>query len=325
MLSITPQDEKEIQKWQQSLSAKTQLRLILTGKDPDEAFIQFCETLSKLVPGISIKKEKDNEHITPAIRIRDRVTYQALPLGPELKPFLSAMKPENPLFPPLSQNIKELIDAAQTPAFLKLYITPQCPFCPGVANQLITLSAASENIRISIIDGTMFPELAKENDVQSAPTVILDQFRWTSKIQIEEIARAIAHRDPAELSATALQGIIHEGAASKVAQMMLEKGKIFPSFMELLVHEKWPVRLGAMVVMEEIIEKDRQLAAQAINPLQEGFDNHIDQIKGDILYILGEIGNPEVIPFIRAVLKHNQNKEIRTAADEAIETIRKSL
>ncbi len=325
MLSMTPQDKKEIQKWQQSFSAsvKTQFRLILTGKKQDEVFIQFCETFSKLAPGISIKNQKDDERSTPAISIGDRVIYQALPLGPELLPFLKAVESINSPIPALSPKIRELMEAAHIPAFLKLYITPQCPFCPAVANQMITLSSAGKHIRISIIDGTMFPELAKEDYVQSAPTVILDQFRWTSKIQIEEVARVIATRDPAELSATALRNIIHEGAASKVAWMMLKSEKIFPSFMELLIHEKWPVRLGAMVVMEEIIEKNRQLAAQAIPPLQDNFDTHIDQIKGDILYILGEIGKPEVIPFIQTVLKHNQNKEVRTAAKEAIEAMKK--
>ena len=37
---------------------------------------------------------------------------------------------------------------------------------------------------------------------------------------------------------------------------MLDAQEIIPSIYELLIHDKWSVRLGAMVVMEEISEKN---------------------------------------------------------------------
>ncbi|OQY43185.1 MAG: hypothetical protein B6240_13015 [Desulfobacteraceae bacterium 4572_87] len=84
--------------------------------------------------------------------------------------------------------------------------------------------------------------------------------------------------------------------------MMLERKMIFPNFYELLASEKWSVRLGAMVVMEEIIERDRKLAGQCVEPLWEKLPHLNGQVQGDVVYILGEAGTRDFIPRLEAFL-----------------------
>lgn len=81
-----------------------------------------------------------------------------------------------------------------------------------------------------------------------------------------------------------------DSKADLVAEMMVAEGKIFPAFMDMLVHEKWPVRLGAMVAMEEIIVRDKPLSEQCVEPLWERFPEMNDQVRGDVIDILGEAG-----------------------------------
>ena len=73
--------------------------------------------------------------------------------------------------------------------------------------------------------------------------------------------------------------------------MMIEQGMIFPNFYALLTSEKWSVRLGAMVAMEEVIEKDKLLASQCVEPLWERVPDLNEQVRGDVMYILGGSGN----------------------------------
>jgi HEAT repeat protein len=102
---------------------------------------------------------------------------------------------------------------------------------------------------------------------------------------------------------------------------MLASHEIFPAFYDLLIHDKWPVRLGAMVVIEEIAEKNPALAATAIAPLWEQFDHVSDQIKGDILYLFGEVGDAEAIPWVQGVIAGEYDVEVKEAAQEALDKI----
>jgi hypothetical protein len=73
--------------------------------------------------------------------------------------------------------------------------------------------------------------------------------------------------------------------------------------------------------MEEIAQNAPGLAAQAVAPLWERFEGIADQIKGDILYLFGEIGARLVIPWIDTVIKGEYDDEVKEAAQEALDKI----
>ena len=83
---------------------------------------------------------------------------------------------------------------------------------------------------------------------------------------------------------------------------------------EFLKENKWPIRLGAMVVMEEIAGKNPDLAAEALNPLWGRFHGAPVQIQGDILHVLGEIGDPRSVSRLESVLSGNFDREVKEAA-----------
>ena len=123
------------------------------------------------------------------------------------------------------------------------------------------------------------------------------------------------------LGVNSLKSIIKDGQASQLAAMMLEAQQIFPAFYDLLTHDKWPVRLGAMVAMEEIVHQAPGLARDAIDPLWQRFEGAEHQIKGDILYLFGEIGAHRVIPWLNEVVNEDQDDEMKEAAEEALEKL----
>lgn len=318
---ISPQDKQTITRWQRNLSVETDIRLTKTGTSQDGPFLDFCNQLSRLLPNLTVKQETEEDLPRPALHIGVQVSYQAIPLGPELPPFLEALTSDNKIAASVPHLAAEMIREVKIPALLKLYVTPHCPHCPEVARKLIGLCSLNGSLRLTIIDGVLFPGAASEDNIQSAPTVVLDQFRWGGSIRLEELAAVIANRDPVNLSADTLSSMLHDGAATRVANMMIDSQKIFPSFIELLVNEKWTHRLGAMVVMEDIADRDNPLAATAVKPLQSAFNTLPDPVKGDMLYILGEIGDPTPLPFIRQVARDTGNKEVKMAAQEAMEAI----
>ena len=263
-----------------------------------------------------------NPQDPPQILIGSGLRYQAVPAGYELQPFLEALVAFDSNSLKIAEPLKILLKKNKVPASLTVFISPQCTFCPQTVRKLISLPMTVENLQLTIIDGTIFPEMMQTHGIRSVPTILLDdQFRWTGSVPLEELIDAIIIRDPVSLRPASLENIIKEGGAGRLAAMMLKAEKLFPAFFDVLTHHKWPIRLGAMVVIEEIAGKNPDLAAEALNPLWDRFHEASVQIQGDILHVFGEIGDPRSISWLETVLSGNFDREVKEAAREAAEKI----
>ncbi|MBW1833655.1 MAG: hypothetical protein JRI62_02345 [Deltaproteobacteria bacterium] len=285
---MTSQEEKTIKRWNDGLSGNIEIDLILTEDERSAGFREFSDKLSNLASKLSINQIKDDENQVPAIKVGGSIYYHAIPLEAELEPFLEALTLLDGNSFKLTGEVRNRLDKVKIPAELKLYIAKQCPFCPKSVKQLIPLTFANKLIKLEIIDGTLFPEIAE-----------LDN-----------------------LSTSSIISLLKEGNADQVAEMMFDHNCIFPAFINTLIHKKWPVRLGAMVAFEYLAEKNNALAGQVINPLWEQFQGVEDRIKGDIIYVLGETGNIEMVSRLENILYSGiYPDEVRDAAREALRKI----
>jgi hypothetical protein len=318
-------EERQIALFNDQLKQDIRLRLVKTRHEASQALEGFCMVLQKAAPKIHVVHEKDESDAPPELRIHSRIRYRAVPLGRELVPFLEALSwiYNGQALPSLP--FSSLLDNLALPAELKLYIAEQCPFCPGVVQSLLPLAISSDWIQVTVIDAGLCIEEARRDRIQSVPTLVLDeQFRWTGSIKTQEILEAIIHRDPSRLEADTLMNMIADGNASLLSKMMMEKNMIFPALLDLLVHPKWPVRLGAMVTLETIAGENPTLAQKTMMPLWDRFDAADDKVKGDILYLVGEFDNGGSIERIQEVLNKrlNHDVEIIEAAEEALEKLK---
>jgi len=317
---MTPEEEAHIRKYNSELSADIHISLLMTEDERSKEFEDFCENLIRLAPRIQVAREEGEPNGAPAIQVGHTLRYHAIPLGKELSPFLDALPVSDGKASSLSVSVQDHLKRINLPAMLRLFISQQCPFCPLTVQHMTPLLAVSELIDLTIIDCTLFPEMAQSNRIQSVPTLLLDkQFRWTGSFLLEEVTDVMTNRDPAKLGSLSLERMLKEGNAAKLAEMMLEKKEIFPSLLDLLTHHKWPVRLGAMVVMEEITDRNAALAAQVIDPLWERFHHVEDSVKGDIIHVLGESGTHKIAPRMQMVLEGEYDAEVKEAAREALE------
>jgi glutaredoxin len=205
-----------------------------------------------------------------------------------------------------------------------LYIALQCVFCPEAVRKLIPLAVQNQLIRLAIFDAALFSEFAKADGIRSVPTVVLNgHYRWTGDPPVPDIVNMMIHRDPARLSASSIERMLKEGEAEQVAKMMTAHGRVFPAFIKLLVSDKWPVRLGAMVAMEALLEKNADIAAQAAETLWDRVQTVDKSVKGDILYILGKIGHADMVPKLETLSADFKDKDLQEAAREATESIKR--
>ena len=321
---MTPQEEKQISEWNAGYADNIQLRLILTADKRSAELREFCDALSRFAPKIRIIKEKEEWAELPAIQIGTGLSYHAIPSGTELSPFLESLNMLASKSEQMPAHIREYLNKIEMPAMLRIYVSGQCPFCPVALRQLAPLISANDFIRLSVIDAFLFPEMAQADNIQSVPTLLLEKhFRWTGSVPVEEVLKIIVTRNPADIGAESMAQMIAEGNAFRLSDMMLEKGTIFPAFVDLLAHEQFSVRLGAMAAMEEIAAQNISLAGDIVEPLWAQFQKQNEQIRGDILHILGETADSNMLPRLKQISEGQYNEDIRETAQEAIEKIEK--
>lgn len=319
-LYMNTNTKKLISQWNKKLQNKKELSLVINNSETSNLFKTFCNEFSDIASNVSITSKKDGDAEEPYLKINQNLIFKAIPEEKILKIFLDFLTFDKTKIP---QNLIDKLQNLNTPVSLKIYIAPFCPYCPKIVEDIGQLAFANKNIEVIITDGSLFSDLAEKDSVLSAPTIIFNEnFRWTGSVNPDEIAEVIANIKPEDLSQEALKTIIETGKASVLADLMIEAECIFPKFYGLVTHEKWPIRLGAMVVVEELAEKKPALAEQVIAKLWDAFTDFDDSVKGDIIYLSGEADNLRNMDKIKNIITGNYSEELKEAAAEAVQSLK---
>jgi hypothetical protein len=319
---MRPEDRERLQQLAAGLPPNIRLRLTLTRHDLSDRFQAYCRQLQEAVPGMELITVMESDGSLPWLETDAGIRFHALPEGDKFDSLLEALRPPGKGDAPITKAQREWLGRIPLPVEIQLYIAPACPFCPAALQQWVALTKAGRHLRLRVIDGGLFPEKAREDNIQAVPTLVLEpHLRWSGRIPVNAVLEQLVTRDPARLGSEALDGLIKEGLAGQVAQAMMDQGHLFPSIFDLLTHHKWPVRLGAMVVMETIAASDPGLAAEVVPVLRRRYDRLEDAVKGDVLYIIGEAGDHRMAPFLEDVARTSGNAEVCQAAQEALACI----
>ncbi|MFH1155717.1 MAG: thioredoxin family protein [Pseudomonadota bacterium] len=325
MAYFSDRDLQQIDGWAEAATGPMTLTCVLTGHGCDRDLETFCRNLSMAVPAVTWKTEKAESGL-PHIRISETMKVSAVPMDRELAPFLEALSLVREGASTLSPDLGSVISSLDIPVRLKVYIAPQCPHCPVVVRSLFSLAAASDRIRLHLIDGTLFTREAQADSILSVPCIILDDdFRWTGNVSQADVVDMIVTRDPFRMSGESLKLVLEEGRASWIADQMIRHNRLFPGLIPLLTHPGWSVRLGAMVVVEGLAAGSPDLAADLAAPLWEVFAGADITVKGDILYALGEVGDEDDRLCLKGLISTLDEGELREAAEDAVESIEMRL
>lgn len=312
-------DQERIHIFNEELRKERTVHLHTTADPRSSQFAAFARDFATLAPRVRFVASVTDESVPPAMLIDEGWRYHAVPLSAELDPFLHLLLLLDGNGPLPNQSLRGRLATIRTAGFLQVFIAPRCPFCPQVVKQILVLPLASARLKVTVIDGTLFPEMAQEAKVRSAPTVILDgEFRWAGHVHLEELVETLVLRDATKLDQSALASMLKEGNASELAHMMLRRKLVFPAFLPLLGHADWSVRLGAMVVLEEIADQDPILAQQVIEPIWQLMESAPESIRGDMVYLLGRLGDAGSLERLQGMLAVETSEELREVLEEAL-------
>jgi hypothetical protein len=311
-----------IRKWNEDLTRGVTLRLIRTDGSQSRAIEGFIKDFSELAPGIVVEEEKGKNGDLPGIYIRESWQLHFVPEGTELDPFLDLLSAVDTGTADIRDDIREILENHSGEVPLTLFLSTQCPNCPVVMRQIAPLPLVNPAIRVRVIDGLLFPDQASEHRIKAVPSLIGEGgIRWTGQIRLEVVIQALVSRDEKRLDKETIERMIMEGDVAPLADMMIEADQVFPAFPDVLTQELFSIRLGAMVIMEDIGERAPDLARTVLEPLWQKMSAADEAVQGDIIYLVGVLGDFHWGSRLEAFLKVGVSPDLEDAVQDALDAL----
>ncbi len=191
---------------------------------------------------------------------------------------------------------------------VKVFVSPMCPVCPRVVEEVCTLPVK----RIEIIDVTDYPDLAE--DIMATPTVVVGKAKLVGAVSKDEVMYWLENFDRKEYFAKLLK----EGSAEDVVREVLKEGNV-EELVDLLTYGDFMVRLGAMVALEELAKVKPDVIESVKDKIRMLLKHEDERIRQDIAMLLGDIGDSRDKEFLKELIK--EGGEVEESAREAMEKI----
>jgi len=110
------------------------------------------------------------------------------------------------------------------------------------------------------------------------------------------------------------------GLLDNIIDMFKHDKNLYELVTDLMTDERMRVRIGVTALLETLILEDPENVKKTIPRILFLLKHENPVIRGDAAYILGTIGDGEVVPSLQEIIS-DENENVRIIAKEAIEDI----
>jgi HEAT repeat protein len=119
---------------------------------------------------------------------------------------------------------------------------------------------------------------------------------------------------------TTLADYMENGLLDNIIDMFKHDQSLYAYIGGLITDERMRVRIGATALVESLRKEDPENIGRAIPHLLPLLKAEAPVIRGDAAYLLGVIGNKEVVPFLNELID-DADMNVRMITREAIDDI----
>jgi glutaredoxin-like protein len=169
-------ETRELSQELSSLNSKIRVQVFDLLKDKGRASEYHVDK----VPAIVVEGSKES-----------RVKLYGVPAGYEfstlVKDIVQASRGETEL----SVETRKMLGMIRKRVHLQVFVTPTCPYCPGMVSLAHQFAMENSNIEADMIEVTEFPQLAVKYNVAGVPKTVINETVELVGLQPEE---ALAHQ-----------------------------------------------------------------------------------------------------------------------------------
>ncbi len=242
------------------------------------------------------------------------IVYKAVPSQMEFEPFARTLLK-------LAENeVDGKLKLEGCRGEIKVFIAPVCPHCAQVVESVNRIAIANPEIKVTVIDVMLYPDLIEKYEITSTPTVIIGDVKLVGAHSLEELLdwteKALCGKD---YRVDYYVKLLEDGRIDEVKQAV-EKEENLMLLADILERQELLARAGAMMILEELFRKNPEKLKGVKQRILKILEKDNPVALQDAAYILGKIGGKEDIPYLKKLL-NSRDEDVRDAAEEAIEEI----
>ena len=154
-----------------SLSDKIKINVLDLMKDKESASQYQVDK----VPAIVIEGPK-----------KSKVKFYGVPAGYEFNTLIKDIVQMSRGETELTAETKRRLSEIKKPVHLKVFVTPTCPYCPGMVSLAHQFAMENENITADMIEISEFPQLSVKYNVSGVPKTVINESGELLGMQPEE-------------------------------------------------------------------------------------------------------------------------------------------
>ena len=185
---------------------------------------------------------------------------------------------------------------------------------------VLGIAVTNPLIAAHIIDVQHVGVLAEQHGIQSVPATIIDRHLvHIGEIDQGRLVEILLNRGTNAYKRDFMRSLIDRGNIDQAADLLCEE-KDAAGMLALFEEGELSMRMGVLVVFEEAIEKDRMTIQKMVPKMIDMLTNDDARIRGDIVDLLGKVGDPRALPHLEPLTK-DPDPDVVDAAEEAIELL----
>ena len=289
----------------------------------------LAQRVSELSGGsVRLRRQADSElPDRPALALGhggdERIRYHALPEGPEGPPFVEAVLEMacRRKTPQTTAGLSASLSQLSKPVDLVVFMAAACPHCPEAVRAAVRVTLESPLVHTTVVDVQHFEGWAKRLGILSVPTTILDDaLTITAVVPPQTLVERCLSRDGPDYELEVLRSLISAQRIDDAASRMLTAPGA-EAFAAAWAKSTMSMRMGLMMAAEEAIDQDAEALHGVVGTLLSTLDSEDVALKGDTADLLGQVGHPDAIAPLEALLGHS-DPDVAGAAEDALEEIR---
>jgi len=131
---------------------------------------------------------------------KKNIRYYGLPSGQEFAPFIYIHQYIANNIVKLSREVVDLVKSIETPLHIKIFVTPECPYCPIVVDAINQMGLVNDILLIETIEAIELPLEADMYGVSYVPDIIITDPEKQTEYGVEPIERINGYMPPEELA-----------------------------------------------------------------------------------------------------------------------------
>ena len=249
----------------------------------------------------------------PALVLRSHgygeIHYRALPVGPELPPFVAALgaaaRPGGGL--PVAP-----VDGLVA---LDVFISPECPNCPRSVRAAVELAAGNQQAVVRVIDVTALPDLAAAVGVRSVPTIVSgDGLTLVGAIDFPDLVKKIESVRGGDGDGVVFLSLVDAGRFAEAAKLLSsQNGR--RAFIKRWGSSSLEGRIGLALTADEALAGSADTLDEMVAELLPLLASEIAPLRGDTADLLGRIGHPGARQALEGLLDDDDEDVAEVAAD----------